>query len=86
MMYASCRSCLVDSRLISSKILRFFGGYTGGISPSLLSPQGGITYIRERGIPERINRTALDAMMARDPLHDVIVSLLMFPRRPPPPS
>ena len=36
--------------------------------------------IRERGIPERINRTALDAM------NDTIVSLLMFPRRPPPPS
>ena len=34
--------------------------------------------IRERGIPERINRTALGAMMARDPLHDTIVSLMLF--------
>ena len=31
--------------------------------------------VRERGIPERINRSSLGAMMARDPLHDVIVSL-----------
>ena len=33
------------------------------------------TYIRERGIPERINRTALGAMMARRPLHDGVVLL-----------
>ena len=51
-----------------------------GLSPSL---------IKERGIAER--RTALGAMMARDPLRDVIVSLMMmllllFPRRGPPPS
>ena len=31
--------------------------------------------IRERGIPERINQTALGAMMARGPLHDGIVLL-----------
>ena len=49
-----------------------------------LIPTGG-PIIRERGIPERINRTALGAMMARDPLHDAIVSLmLLFPRRPAP--
>ena len=90
MMYASCRSCLVDSRLVSSKCLKKSWEYTGGISPSLLSPQGGITYIRERGIPERINRTALGAMVAPGPLGDAIVSLccvvLLFPRRGPPPS
>ena len=40
--------------------------------------------VRERGIPERINRTALGAMMARGPLGDAIMSL--FPRRPAPPS
>ena len=34
--------------------------------------------IRERGIPERINRTALDAMMAPGPLGDAIVSLCCF--------
>ena len=31
--------------------------------------------VRERGIPERINRTALGAMMARGPLGNAIVSL-----------
>ena len=40
--------------------------------------------VRERGIPERINRTALDAMVAPGPLGDAIVSL--FPRRGPSPS
>ena len=35
--------------------------------------------VRERGTPERINRTALGAMMARGPLHDGIV--LLFPLR-----
>ena len=39
--------------------------------------------IRERGIPERINRTALDAMMAPGPLGNAI---MLFPRRPAPPS
>ena len=34
--------------------------------------------VRERGIPERINRTALGAMMARGPLHDGIVLLLLL--------
>ena len=55
------------------------------ISPSLLSAIAGF-YIRERGIPERINRTALGAMMARGPLGNAIVFMLMlllFPRRPP---
>ena len=36
--------------------------------------------VRERGIPERINRTALDAMMAPGPLGNAIV--LMFPGVP----
>ena len=36
---------------------------------------GGGIHIRERGIPERINRTALGAMMAWGPLHDGIMSL-----------
>ena len=39
--------------------------------------------IRERGIPERINRTALGAMMARDALHDGFRLLLLLARRPP---
>ena len=39
--------------------------------------------IRERGMPERINRTALGAMMARGPLHDGIMSLFRgVPLRP----
>ena len=42
--------------------------------------QGGIWFVRERGIPGRINRTALGAMMAQGPLHDAIV-LLLFPLR-----
>ena len=52
------------------------------------SERGGIPNgVRERGIPERINQTALDAMMAPGPLGDAIVlMLLMFPRRPAPPS
>ena len=37
-----------------------------GYIPLSLIPTGG-HYIRERGIPERINRTSLGAMMARDP-------------------
>ena len=69
-------------------------GYIGDISgvysvyiPLSLIPEQGGPIIRERGIPERINRTALDAMMAPGPLRDAIVSLLLlFPRRPPPPS
>ena len=63
-------------------IYKYFGGISGvyqrhiwGISPSLLSPNRGYV-IRERGIPERINRTALGAMMAGDPLHNAIMSLL----------
>ncbi len=31
--------------------------------------------VRERGLPERINRTALGAVVARDPLHNRIVLL-----------
>ena len=56
-----------------------------GYIPLSLIPLGG-PMVRERGIPERINRTALDAMMAPGPLGDAIVSLLLFPRRPAPPS
>ena len=39
--------------------------------------------IRESGIPERINRNSLDAMVGPGPLGDAIV---LFPRRPLPPS
>ena len=61
--------------------------YQGYIPLSLIPERGGLPYIREMGIPERINRTALGAMMARDPLHDAIVLLMMlFPRRPAPHS
>ena len=42
-------------------------------------------YIRERGMPERINRTALGTMVAPGPLGNAIVFML-FPRRPPLPS
>lgn len=38
---------------------------------------------RERGIPERINRTSLGAMMARGPLPE---KLRLFPRSPLPPE
>ena len=65
-----------------------FGGYIGDILgggggdtyPPLSYPCTGGHYIRERGIPERINRTALGAMMARDPLHDEFRLLLLVAR------
>ena len=34
--------------------------------------------VRERGIPERINRTSLGAMMAWDPMHDEFRLLLLL--------
>ena len=42
--------------------------------------------VRERGIPERINRNSLGAMVGPGPLGDAIVLLLLFPRRPAPAS
>ena len=39
---------------------------------------------QREGIPERINRTALGAMMARGPLHDAIVLSRGVPLRPNP--
>ncbi len=36
--------------------------------------------IRERGIPERINRTSLGAMVASGPLGDAIVFMLLLSR------
>ena len=53
--------------------------FQGNISLSLIPTGGHI--IRERGIPERINRTSLGAMVATGPLGDAIVLLLFPPRR-----
>ena len=41
--------------------------------------------VRERGIPERMSRTSLGAMVGPGPLADAIV-VLLFPRRPALPS
>ena len=45
-----------------------------------------ISEVRERGIPERIMRTALGAMMGGDPQHDGFRLLLLLSRTVPRPS
>ena len=76
-----------DVRLLS----KLFGGFSArsemflGKIARKESRASRLRLIRERGIPERINRTALGAMVAPGPLGNAIVFMLLFPRRPPPP-
>ena len=70
-------------------LMKYFSKKVGkstfqGYIPLSLIPLGGLM-VRERGIPQRINRTALDAMMAPGPLGNAIMSCFrVVPLRPRP--
>ena len=55
-------------------------GHMDATRPSCQRHGGG--YIREGGMPERINRTTLGTMMVRGPLHDGIVLFRSVALRP----